>query len=336
MKKYLLLLSAILAIIFSGCSSKEVYEPSSVKDDWSKYSRFDNTIIDTTSNVALLEDRKVLDKSGSVNNVTVAKDHRLISKSDGWIISSRSDGQTNVKYVGDDSLSNTYELKKTVASASIRDDIMAVLFVDNEMALYKLSTSELLLKEQGDAPIAVDSRIINPFFMNDLVLFSTLDGKIVIVNVKEKKKLRTVIVSTAEHFNNIIYFDVVDNKLVIATPTKIMSMSQKEARAKYEIRNVAYDYKDIYITTKQGEVIALSSDLDEKGKLKFPFAHFLGVIVTDDKVYALEKEGYIIEMSKDLLEYDVYEVDMDDGYVFVGDKVFYVDDTAISVDANNQ
>lgn len=336
MKKSILSLAAAALFLLSGCSSKEVFEPQSVKGDWENYSEFDTPIIDTTSNVALLDNRLVLDKEGNVNNIIVEDGYRLISKSDGWIISSSIDGKIKLKFLGDESLTKEYDLKKTIASASIKDDLLAVLFADNEMGLYKVSTGELLLKEHGEAPTAVDSRIVNPYFMNDLILFSTLDGKIVIINSKERKKLRTVIVSTEKNFNNIIYFDVADNKLIIATPNNLMSMSQKEFRSKYEIRNVAYDYKDIYITTKQGEVVNLSADLVEKAKVKFPFAHFLGVIIGDDKVYALEKEGYIIELDKDLAEHKIYEVDIDDGYVFVGDKVFYVNDIAISVDAQDQ
>ncbi|MEA1956475.1 MAG: hypothetical protein U9N02_08285 [Campylobacterota bacterium] len=335
MKKYLLLLSAFVLIIFSGCSSKEVFEPKSVKDDWNNHYYINQNIIDTSSTVALLDDGSILSKSERID-MQIDNEHRLISKSDGWIISSRLDGQTTIQYIGDKTLNKTFDLKKTVATAGIKDDVLAILFADNEMALYKISTGELVLKEQGNAPIAVDSRMANPFFMNDLVLFSTLDGKIVIINSKLKKKLRTVIVSTDEYFNNIIYFDVVDSKLIVASPHKLISMSQKEVRLKYEIRNVTYDNKNIYLTTKQGEVISLTPNLQINAKLKFPFAHFLGLIATNDKVYALEKEGYIIEMSKDLLEYNVYEVDINDGYVFVGDKVFFVDDKAISVDAKNQ
>jgi outer membrane protein assembly factor BamB len=332
MKKYLLFLGVVSAIVFSGCSSKEVFEPASVKDDWAKSFEYGYEIIDTTLNAALLNNREVLDKEGYVNQLSIPENQRLISISDGWIISSAIDGQTTLKFVGDDGLIKTFELKKSVATASIKDDILAVLFADNEMALYKVSNGELILKEQGNAPVVVNSKMANPFFMNGLVLFPTLDGKIVIVNIEQRKKLRTVIVSTEDHFNNVIYFDVVDNKLVLATPNKLMSMSKKEVRAKYEVRSVAYDNDKVYIGTKQGEIISLSSELDEMGKLKFPFAHFLGVIATNDKVYALEKEGYLIEMSKDLLDFEIYEVDIDDGYVFVGDKVFYANDTAITVD----
>ncbi len=262
----------------------------------------------------------------------IEESYRLLGSSDGWVLSSTIDGQLIIDFISDKSLQKKFNLKKTIAGASIKDDVLAVLFSDNEMALYSISKETLLVKVQGTAPIVVDSRIVNPYFMNDLVLFLTLDGKVVIVNSKLKKKLRTTIVSSEDNFNNIIYFNVVDNKLIAATGSKLLSMAAKEIRVSYEIRDIIYSGKDIFITTKQGEIISLTPDLQVNAKVKFPFAHFLGLIVHNDKVYALEKEGYLIELSKDLLKYSVYEVDIDDGYVFVADKMFYVDDEYISLE----
>ena len=109
-------------------------------------------------------------------------------------------------------------------------------------------------------------------------------------------------------------------------------MSQKDTRAKYEIRNVAYGDKNVYITTKQGEVLALTPDLQVESKIKFPFAHFLGMIAFGDKLYILEKEGYIIVVDKKSFDYTVHEVDLNDGFIFVGEKLFYVDDEKILVE----
>jgi len=116
----------------------------------------------------------------------------------------------------------------------------------------------------------------------------------------------------------------------------MLSMAAKEIRVSYEIRNIVYDNKDILITTKQGEIISLTPDLQVNAKIKFPFAHFLGLIVFEDKIYALEKEGYIIEISKDLLTYDVYNVEIEDGYIFAADKIFYIDDKYISVEKKDE
>lgn len=199
------------------------------------------------------------------------------------------------------------------------------------MALYDIDTKALVLKEQGSKSLAVDMKIVNPYFMKDLVIFSTLDGKIVIINATEKKRLRTVIVSSQDKFNNIIYFNMIDNKIIAATGTKILSLAQKEIRQKYEIRSIVDDGKMLYVATKQGDVISLTPELEVVNKIKFPFAHILGMVSDDEKIYLLEKEEYLIEVDKKTFEYKVYESDFSDGFVFVGDKVFYVDDTKISI-----
>ncbi|PLY16212.1 MAG: hypothetical protein C0628_01220 [Sulfurimonas sp.] len=326
---YILLLFTV--IVFSACSSKEVYKPVFVQDDWKHFGDSNVTINDISANAALVENHKVLvDKK--VIDIKIPKTHKLLGYSDGWILSSSIDGNLTLVYAADRNMTEEFDLKRTIATASVKNDLLAVLFSNNEMALYSIASKSLLLKEQGEAPIVVNSKIVKPYFKDDLVIFSTLDGKIVIINSKEKKKLRSVIVSSEKHFNNVIYFNLIDNKIIAATGHKILSLSQKEIRSAYDIRNIVADDKSIYLATKQGEIISLTSDLQQNAKLKFPFAHFLGMIISGDKLYVLEKEGYIIEISKDLLKYTVYEVDIDDGYVYIDDKIFFVDNKYISVE----
>jgi hypothetical protein len=329
LKKYIFFAS-ILALFFSACSTKEVFKPSVVGDDWSKYGTLDESIIDTSLNVALLEDRKVLTNDG-VMDVSVSEKDRVISYSDNWIISASLDGNTTLTYANDKSLKENFALKKTVASASVKGDTLAVLFADNELALYSISTKELFFKEQGSQSLAVNTKIVNPHFLNDLVIFSTLDGKVVIVNSKLKKKLRTVIVSAEDNFNNVIYFNMVDNKIIAATGYKILSMSDKELRAKYEIRSIVYDGENIFIATKQGEVVSLTPNLEVNAKIKFPFAHFLGMISDGDKLYILEREGYMIVLNKNMVDFTVREADVENGFIFVGDKEFYIEDEKILI-----
>lgn len=326
---YILLLFTV--VVFTACSSKEVYKPVFVQDDWKHFGDSNVTINDISANAALVENHKVLvDKK--VIDIKIPKTHKLLGYSDGWILSSSIDGNLTLVYAADRNMTEEFDLKRTIATASVKNDLLAVLFSNNEMALYSIASKSLLLKEQGEAPIVVNSKIVKPYFKDDLVIFSTLDGKIVIINSKEKKKLRSVIVSSEKHFNNVIYFNLIDNKIIAATGHKILSLSQKEIRSAYDIRNIVADDKSIYLATKQGEIISLTSDLQQNAKLKFPFAHFLGMIISSDKLYVLEKEGYIIEISKDLLKYTVYEVDIDDGYVYIDDKIFFVDNKYISVE----
>lgn len=317
--------------IFSGCSSKEYFSPKVVKDDWDKQKFLDETIITTTADGAVLENGQILTKEG-IQEYFLPKGYSYIGQSDGWIIASKVDGELLLQSIDDNTTQINFELKKTVAGATVSGDKLAIIFANNEMALYKVSTKELLLKEGGNAPIAVDTRIVNPYFLNELVLFLTLDGKVVIINSDTKEVLRSMLVSSEENFNNIIYFNVIDNVMVAATGYRLFSLSEKERREKYEMRDIIFNDEGIWITTKEGEVIALTPSLQLKAKRKYPFAHFLGMIMTEDKIYLLERQGYIIELSKDLATSEVYELNIDDGYVYVGDKAFYVNDVIYPIE----
>jgi hypothetical protein len=330
LKTLLFLLGLAAALLFSGCSSKKVFEPKETAGSWEHYAELEESVVDISFNAALLEDNKVLSK-GEMLDVAIAENYRVLGMSGGWVLSADIDGNLTMDATDASGKQERFALKKTVAGASVEEDVLAVLFADNELALYSVATKELLFKEQGNPPIIIDARIVNPQFMNDLALFLTLDGKVVIVNTKLKKKLRTVIVSTQEHFNNIIYFAIVDNKLIAATAHKLFSLGEKEIRVNHEVRTIANDTKNIYVATKQGEVLVLNPALDVHAKLKFPFAHFLGIIVEEERVYLLEKEGYLIEATKDLQEYKIYEADVEEALVFVGQKSFYNDDTIIQI-----
>lgn len=330
LNKYILF-SAIFLVIFSGCTTKEVFEPKNINTPWAKYEVGKSSIVDASSNVALLQDGTILTKSNTLN-VDINATHRVISQSDGWIISASIDGNLLLVSQEDENITIDFDLKKTVAGASISANTLAIIFADNEIALYNTDSKELIFKEQGSKYLATDSRIVNPHFMNDLVLFSTLDGKVIIVNKMAKKRLRTVIVSSEDSFNNVISLNILENKIIAATSYAILSIEKKEIRAKYEIRNIAYDEKNVFVATKQGEIISLTSDLQVDSKLKFPFAHFYGMISKDDKLYVLEKEGYMIVIDKNSFEYKVHEIDLDNGLVFISDQLFYVDDKKISVE----
>jgi len=301
-----------------------------VSGEWRTYAPMKSEIVDRSSNVALLENHKVLTKNGELN-VTIAKNQRILSLSDGWVLSSSIDGNLTLTSENNSSLKKMFQLKNTIASASVKGNMLAVLFADDTIALYDIPSKSLLFKAQSGSSIASDMRIVNPYFMRGLVIFATLDGKVIIVSTQMKKELRTVLVSSADYFNNIIDLHLFHDKIIASTDTKMLSLTKKEIRQKYEIRNIAYGKKDIFITTKQGEVIALTPDLQVVSKIKFPFAHFLGLIEKGENLYVLEKEGYLIIINKKTFDYKVKKVDIDDGFVFTGKNLFYVDDKEILI-----
>ena len=67
MKNYFFILFVVIVAIFSGCSSKKVYEPKLLKSDWDNQHNINKNIIDTSSNVALLDNGQILTKTGYIN-----------------------------------------------------------------------------------------------------------------------------------------------------------------------------------------------------------------------------------------------------------------------------
>ena len=327
MKRFLFSLFSF-ALFFAGCSTKEVFEPKQTAGEWEAVKSIDAEVVDKTADVAQLENAKVLAGNEELN-VSIAPEFRVVGKSGEYVLSTDIDGHLRLHNIKSGKTTQL-DLKKTIAAASTDGDDVAVVFANGKMALYDLASKELLLKLEGATSIALDARIVNPYFMNDLVLFLTLDGKIVIVNKNLKKRLRTIIVSAAEYFNNVIYFDILENRLIVATGTKILSFGKSQKRVELEVRNVDHDGKNLYVATKQGDIVKLSPDLDIKSKAHFPFAHFLALRVYEGSIYALEKEGYFIKLSKDLLTYSVYDVDIpEESYVYAGKDRFFVGDEAV-------
>lgn len=328
--RYFLPAALLGVLLIQGCSHKEVYTPENIKGEWRSAGRLSSPISHITPNGAVLDNRNILTKEGETK-IKVPEELRLVNLSDGWIITQNS--QNNLELIPENGIGEhvVIEVKRTVASVAIQGDVIAILFGNNEMALYSLQSKKMVFKENSNAPIAVDARIVAPYFLKDLVVFSTLDGKIVIINSAEKKMLRSIVVGSDEYFNNVTYLNVIENNMVASTGNTILTLSQKENREKYDVRDIAYSDDGIWLTTKQGEVIALSPTLEYKAKKKFPFAHFVGISVQNDRVYVVEQGGYLIALSKNLLTYDVFDIDMDHHSVFSADGRFYFDDRYIDV-----
>lgn len=315
--------SLVLALLFLGCSSKEYYKPDDTVDSMSRTSVLNEYISEVSADSATLEDGTIITSKG-VDDTLFPKGYRFIYKSDEWTLGLKAGGE--VFAVKDANESRVIKLSKTVATLALKDNLLAVVFADNELALYDFETRKLLFKEPASESTAVDMRITTPRFLNDLVLFPTLDGKVVIVNAESKELVRKIIVSSEEYFNNIIYFNIVDDVLYAATPYKIYSLGAKESRVSLEARAVVVNEKGVWAATKQGEVIALTHNLEVIKKQKFPFAHFLGMVVTDEAVYLAEIQEYIIVLPLDVSSFEVYDFDLEEGFFFTSEEGFYFGD----------
>jgi len=326
----LLLISFIAFVLFTGCSSKNRFEPENVASSVEVTGRLDSTVTQTGRSGANLEDGQAITIMNGLEPFKIDDGYRIVGANDEYVCASSNGGLLKLYKSRD--LVSEFSFSKNVASASANEDFLAVLFVNNDIALYSVQSKELIFKQSGDDVIAVDTRVAQPQFLNDLILYATLDGKIIILNSETKKPIRSIVLSDQQYFNNIIYMKMYDNVLIAATGSTLYSLTDRESRKDISVRDVSFGEDGLYVATKEGEILKLSRTLEEEGKLKFDFAHFLGMAVSDH-LYLAEKEGYIIVVNKVFASHEIYEAPLNNSRFFASDKAFYFDDVYIDLSA---
>ena len=87
---------------------------------------------------------KVLSQNGELN-VTIPESQRVISISDEKVISASIDGNVTLTSIADNSQEH-FNLKKTVAGASVKGDTLAVLFANDDIALYNVDSKAIFFR----------------------------------------------------------------------------------------------------------------------------------------------------------------------------------------------
>ena len=318
---------AILTVLFlGGCSTKKVFEPEKLSGSIS----FDGTlaakITDAGRDGATLDNGQVITKDGILSSVRIPKGYRFISKNDNFIIAASDCGDL-VVYTISGKKSFYKKFDSTVASAALKDDLLAIVFAVNKIAVFDMKKNEFVFEQKLDNVYAVDARVANPYFLDTLLLFPSLDGRLLVLDLKSMKVLRDVVVSSDRFFNNIMFLDVVENRLVASTANRIISINPKNVNfLDIAVRDIIFLKNRLFIFTKDGQIVLANADLKVLKKRKYPFAHFSGVIF-GKFVYAVEKGGYLVAIDKDLITSNIYEIPTEiESFIFTTKDTIYYDD----------
>lgn len=317
--------AVIIAIFMIGCSSKHYFEPQEIAGYVSFDGELPASIKDVLRDGATLANGNFISKDG-LEKEKLPKGYLFINKSEGYYIAAKPCGDL---LIIDSSNKKRWHKKfrqKGVIAATVHNDIAALVFDDNSLMLYDFTNDKTIYSSKQSKAIAVDTKIANPYFLGELTIFPTLDGKLVVVD-PNGKELRTIIVGTDTYFNNIIFLHVIDEKLIAATPNKIVSVSPTLTNAlDIALSDVVYVKDRVYLLSKDGEVLLADPELNVLKRRKYPFAHFVGAIY-GEFIYIIEKEGYIVALDKDLRASNIFKFpEAIEEYIFVaGDKVFYDD-----------
>jgi len=313
----LTLLSFVL-ILFSGCSSKKYYEPEeSYSVDIDIYDT-GAQIIDFHSTGATLKNNSFITKQG-ISEHKLEEGFRFLSQDASTIVSTNDDG---VLAVTRDGKTEKIQFEKNIVAASTDRGLIAFIMIDNSIALYDLKEKKVVFKNYFNISILNDIRIASPIFLNTLVLFPTLDGKVVIVDKLRRTVYKTVNLDPKSDVNNITYLKAIGSTLIAATNNKLFSFIDGMVKIISEdIRSVTSNDKAIFVATLDGRIVKYDKLLNKEAEVKLPYANFYA-LAYGDKLYALESQDYLIQIDDNLEKYEVFDFSFDEE-----DKVFSIDDT---------
>ena len=305
MKKIALLsLAAITSLVFTACSDKQFYKPEDIAGSVKFDKTLESRIVSVNSQGATLKNGNFITKDG-VSNAKLPDGFELMSKNGTVVATADKFGQVITMENG--VVLTKAKFDSRVVAATATKEMIAVITADNSAILYNVKTASVDFKQKNEDVVSVNSKIAAPYFLNELVIYPTLDGKLFIYDTKDKKIAKDLVVSNEKNFNNIIFLNIIEDRLIAATSNKVFSISPKYINSfDADIADIIFIKNGVYIFTKDGRIILTDSDLRKATEKKFPFARFVGVIY-GKYIYAVESQGYLIATDINLKSSNVFK-----------------------------
>ncbi|MDR1007817.1 MAG: PQQ-like beta-propeller repeat protein [Campylobacteraceae bacterium] len=315
----------ILALFFSGCGTKRQYfEPVSVNGKMKPSGSISSDLQEAVRSGATLKNGKVITTKGEEKGIDLERHESFLGEFDGKFITASNDGKVRIRNSDGSTIFDT-NLNIMIASASVDEEMLAVITSDNAIYIINMDTNTTVFQKKMDVMAAVDSRIAAPYFLGSLIIFPTLDGKLAIVDRKSGTLVRNVVVSGEREFNNIIFLDVLGDRMFASTSKRIIGISPNNINyIDDDIKDALVNGDKVFVFTKDGRVLLCDLELKVLSEKKFPFAIFAAV-TANDKLYILEKRGYLIRSDLELKEFEIFEFtsQIDDFLFMTADKIFY-------------
>ncbi len=331
MKKISLVVLSLAALFFSGCTSKQYFEPKETFSASSVSHSFGSSIVDLSRDGATLKNGQYIGKQG-ISGIEMGEDYRYLSESASYALAANSEGVLKVIDKNTKETVRAIALHVPVVSAGIQNDIITYVLNNNTFGIYEISNNKKIFESRSEETFAIDTRAATPMFIDNLAVMPMLDGKLIIVNPADPENAKVVYISSAKAFNNVMYLSRMDNTMVSATPKTLITLDtegKNEHRA--NISEVSIDKGYIYLFTKEGEIKKFNTNLEEIAHNKFKFAHFSASAAFDGKVYALDQQGSLIVLSNDLKKYKIYDLGSVKDPAFITGKKLYKDGDVVEL-----
>lgn len=331
MLKKTLLATSIATLLFTGCSNKEYYEPKSASS--LSGTSMGDELIHYSRDGATLASGKILTKTQTVN-LKLKKGFYFINNSKNAAITADAHGNCNI--VTKDGIVDSTKFSNPLVAGTLIGKHLIYLLQNNHYGVYDFSQKKILFTNKSTKVFAIDTRIANPLPVDKLVVIPTLDGKLTILDLSTLKIVKEMYVSTENTFNNVIYLNKIQNTLIAATPNKVLSISsQGKKELETSLSEVIINNDAVFVFATDGRILKLDKSLTVVSEKKFKFAHFSVAALSNDKVFALDKQGYLIVANQSLSKHKVYKLSEVDSYTFVSNNQLYLDNEIIELNKLN-
>jgi len=314
-------------ILFMGCSSKQYYTPENSTSISSN--TMNDTLLHYSRDGATLASGNVLTKSQKVN-IAVPEGFYFINNSQNAALTADLHG--NCKVITKDGVVASTKFPKALVAGTLIGKYLVYVLQNNYYGVYDFSQNKIVYNHKSNKAFAIDTRIANPLPIDKLVVIPTLDGKLTILDLSTFKVAKEMYISTASTLNNIIFLNKLNNTLIAATPSRVVSIS---SRGKKEldtgISEVALSPSHLFVFTKDGRILKVDESLSIVSEKKFKFAHFSVAALNQDKIFALDKQGYLIVSNHNLSQDKIYKLSDVDSYAFVSNGQLYLDNEMIDL-----
>jgi len=331
MKYVSLVAFTALALLFSGCSSKKYFEPEKTFSASHASKSYGASLVDLSRDGGTLSNGNYLGKTG-INAISLGEGYRFLNESDSYVLSANAEGILRVIDKKTKEPIRAVALHIPVVAATIKNGVIAYVLNNNTFGIYLMKQNRKIVENRSERTYAIDTRAASPMFIENLVVMPMLDGKLIIVNIADSENAKVVYISSEPAFNNVIHLSRMGNTMVAATPKRLIALgTEGKLEYKANISEVAVDNGRVYIFTKEGQVIALSQNLEVVGTSKFKFAHYAVGTAFDGRVYALDQQGSLIVLNRDLTKSKIYDLGSVGEPAFITGTKLYKDGDVIEL-----
>ena len=230
-----------------------------------------------------------------------------------------------------DGSARRYNFPETIIAASTNGKVLATVSRTNACRITNLASGNLIYLSQEKIALSINEKVARPVISDNETIFSTLDGKVFVVDHNAARLKNEYILSNEEFFANIIFLGRVDGVIIAASSSKMVALRTQVITREIESRYVALFDSGLYAFTRDGTILRLNNRLEKESSTRINYAHFVTAAQSKNHIFAVEQSGYIIALSTDLKTHKVYEMPdvirapffATDNELYFGNKIIY-------------